>query len=155
MRVRIPRNIGFMMLATDVRELYREGLELARGFLETEQAAGGHQHGRVDQADVVGGQDQRPAAQPGRYIGWFLIGQMAWNYAFERRGYETLPGHYNVPVRGLAAPTASDESAGEVLVRHYLGPHKKRLMFLDFLLLHSGEPRNGAGAGGFYRNTRA
>ncbi|MET8030662.1 hypothetical protein [Streptomyces avermitilis] len=105
----LARNIGFMLLAADVRKEFTDGLKKALEFLSTE-------------------------SDP---IASFSVGQLAWNYVFEKSESVTLDQGYNMPSACFPESwhTAPDgQSAEDVRVRHYVGVEQKKRMTLDFAL---------------------
>ncbi|MBI3687578.1 MAG: hypothetical protein HY241_09650 [Actinobacteria bacterium] len=106
----VGRNIGFVVLAKDVRASLAQGLRLAADFVKDEQD---------------------PVAR-------YILGQLAWNYVFERHQYATLDQRYNVPTQPLPPASADDRNSSQVLVRHYIGPEQKKRMIIDLLHLHGG-----------------
>ncbi len=115
MSVEPGRNIGFVLLGRDSRASLERGLRVAAGFVEHEPD---------------------PVAR-------YILGQLAWNFAFELDGYGILDGRYNMPTQSLPPASAGDRDPSGVLVRHYIGPEQKKRMIIDFLHLHAG-----FGAGG-------
>jgi hypothetical protein len=110
------RNIGFVVLADDVRGRLEQGLRLAADFVK-------------DEPDPLAG---------------FILGQFAWNFVFERHGYATLDVRYNTPAQRLpAASVAATHDDTGALVRHYIGPEQKKRMIIDLMHLHGGLEPNG------------
>ena len=105
-----PRNIGFLLLADDMRAAYGDGLRLAVDFLRSE-------------TDI---------------LARFIVGQLAWNYALARVRAGTLGERFNRPTEELPPAAPEDRLAGATLVRHYIGPIQKKRMILDFALLFAG-----------------